>query len=1020
MVEEIRFSVLGALRIHRGETVLVSRSPQLQALLVALLLRPGRSASAHELITAIWGDSSPDSALASLRTYAWRLRQTLEVDRTDPRLLISLHDGYQLVIPPDSVDANYAEKLAADAARARSQGRDDDCSRLLGEALGLWQGEPLSGVPGPYADQQRSRLNELRRGLLEERFDHNLRLGRNSAVIPELTAFIAEHPLQERPYGFLMRALYSSGRQADALAVFTRARHVLAEELGVDPGPELSALHARILAGDPLLSAAPQEQAQRIQQGPEPVSAPQEAHPDEQSAPVGAVGADAEEPPGSGGRPHPVSRPAQLPADTADFTGRAAEVVDLCRVLTSTTRTSLPVVSVAGMGGIGKTTLALRVAHLAKPQFTDGQLYADLGGNGLEPAEPRTVLGSLLTTLGVPGHALPNATEDRARLFRSLLDGRRILLLLDNARDPAQVRPLLPGSADCAVIVTSRARLAGLPTSAQADLAVFTTDEAIALLRSIVGGERATDEQAATELVTACGHLPLAVRIVAARLAARPQWQVETMTRRLADQRRRIGELRAGDLAVAAAFELGYRQLTDGQARAFRLLAPTARTGVGLAAAAAALDLAEEDAEDLLEALVDAAMLEAPLPGRYRFHDLVRSFALQLPAPPPSEDDDERGAALARMLDHLLAGGSAAFRRMVPGDPVGVFLVRSPAAGPQLGSLSEARAWVATEFDCITNAVTLATQSPPGPEGRLLRTATDLLVSLSPYGKGIPYGQLAEAARTVAETAALRGDDRAEGRARFVCGNAALQNTQLAEAELHIRLATEACLRADDRVILQQTLNDQGLIAQLQQNYSDAVRYYDQGTLLARELGHHSGELTTVLNAAQARLRSGRTQEALLACDEALAALRAVADQHGIAYAHYVRGLALHELERYDDAAASYLSCLALCEAEGIRGQEAQARLRLADTLRRTGKSVEALSQAQQALARCEELGAERDRGHALVVLSHVLAELGELQSALARAVQARAVFTGLGLPDAVQAGNLVADLELALEPASD
>lgn len=1018
MVEDIRFSVLGPVRMHRGETVLPSRSPQLQALLVALLLRPGRSASAHELITAIWGESSPDSALSSLRTYAWRLRQALEVDRTDPKLLISLHDGYQLMVAPDSVDANCADKLAADAARARSQGRDDDCSRLLDEALGLWQGEPLSGVPGPYADQQRSRLNELRRGLLEERFGHNLRLGRNSAVIPELTAFIAENPLQERPYGFLMRALYASGRQADALAVFARARHVLAEELGVDPGPELTALHARVLAGDPLLSAAAHRQGQQqAQQEPEPVPAPRAARPDEVSAPVGA---DAEDAPGSGGSPHLVSRPAQLPADTADFTGRTAEVIDLCRVLTSTTRTSLPVVSVAGMGGIGKTTLALRVAHLAKPRFTDGQLYADLGGNGLEPAEPGTVLGSLLTTLGVPGHALPNATEDRARLFRSVLDGRRILLLLDNARDPAQVRPLLPGSADCAVIVTSRARLTGLPTSAQADLNVFTTDEATGLLRSIVGEERITDEHAATELVTACGHLPLAVRIVAARLAARPQWQVETMTRRLADQRRRIGELRAGDLAVAAAFELGYRQLTADQARAFRLLAPATRTGIGLAAAAAALDLAEEDAEDLLEALVDAAMLEAPLPGRYRFHDLVRAFALQLPAPPPSEDDDERGAALSRMLDHLLAGGSTAFRHMVPGDPVGVFLVRSPAAGPQLDSLAEARAWVATEFDCITNAVTLAAQSPSGPEGRLLRTATDLLVALSPYGKGIPYGQLAEAARTVAETAALRGDDRAEGRARFVCGNAALQNIQLAEADLHIRLATEACLRADDRVILQQTLNDQGLIAQFQQNYADAVRFYDQGTLLARELGHHSGELATILNAAQARLRSGRAEEALQACDEALVALRAVADRNGIAYAHYVRGLALHELERYDGAAASYLSCLALCEAEGIRGREAQARLRLADTLRVTGESVEALSQAQQALVLCEELGAERDRGHALVVLSHVLADLGELRSALARAVQAHAVFTGLGLPDAVRAGALVADLELAQGPAND
>lgn len=989
MGAEIRFSVLGAVRAHRGETVLATRSPQQQALLTALLLRSGRAASAHDLIAAIWGEEAPDSALASLRTYAWRLRQTLEEDRAAPKILVSLRDGYQLHIPPLALDVHRAEKLAADAAQARAAGEDDECGRLLTEAVDLWQGEPLAGVPGPFAEQQRSRLTEMRLGLIEERFEHDLGQGRHTFVIPDLTAYTQEHPLQERPYGFLMRALYASGRQADALAVFTRARHVLAEELGVDPGPELTALHERVLGGDPLLSVPAKGRA---------------------TAPARA---EAREPEDTAATPAPTApptplRPAQLPADTPDFTGRSDAVQRLCQVLTNPERTSLPVASVTGMGGIGKTTLALRVAHRAKQDFADGQLYADLRGNGLDPADPGTVLGSLLTALGVPGHGLPNATEDRARLFRSLLDGRRILLLLDNARDPAQVRPLLPGSAECAVIITSRARLVGLSTSAQADLDVFATGEAIALLTAIVGEHRVAEEpEAAVELVTACGHLPLAVRIVAARLSARPRWKVETMTGRLADERRRIGELRAGDLAVAAAFELGYHQLTEEQARAFRLLAPMTQPGIGLAAAAAALDLDEDDAEDLLESLVDAAMLEAPVPGRYRYHNLVRAFALQL-----GEDAGAGTLALARFLDFLLAGGCSAFQQMVPGDPVGVFLAASPVPGPLLTDLADARAWVTTEFDCVANAVMLAARAPVGSDPRILRAATDLVIALSPFGKDIPYGQLAAAARTVAEAAALRGDDHAAGRARFVCGNAALQNTRLEEAEEQSRLAAEACQRAGDTVILRQTLNDRGLIAQFQHRYEDAVRYYDQAIGLARELGQRSGELATMLNAAQARLRSGRAEEALLVCEEALVALQAVSDHHGIAYALCVQGLALHELGRHADAVASYTRCLDVCAVASIRGQEAQARFRLSDTLRAMGRADEALIQAGRALFLCEELGAERDQGHSLLAMGRTLRDLGDQEAALPRARQAYAVFTRLGLPDAAQAKELMAALE--------
>ncbi|MFF3286776.1 BTAD domain-containing putative transcriptional regulator [Streptomyces sp. NPDC003023] len=1012
----IRFSVLGAVSVHRGETPITIGSPQQQALLVALLLRSGRVASTHELIASVWGEEPPGSALSSLRTYVWRLRQLLEEDSAEPRLLLSQPDGYRMVAPPLSVDLHRAEQLAAEAVRARAGGDDEACGRLLTEALGLWQGAPLAGVPGPYAEQQRARFTELRLGLEEERFAHELQMGRHGAIIPDLTLFTQEHPLQERPYGFLMRALYASGRQADALAVYARARRVLAEELGVDPGTELTALHARVLAGDPLLDVAPRgtvpaaatpeaSHDPRSREAPQPSRALRAAEPDAGPTPAPAPDPESVAP--------VLVRPAQLPAEAFDFTGRAEQVEELSRVLTDPERTSLPVASISGMGGLGKTTLALRVAHRIKHEFPDGQLYVDLRGSGLEPADPSAVLGSMLAAMGVPPHALPAVTEDRARLLRTLLDGRRMLLLLDNARDPAQVGPLLPGSGGCAVIVTSRTRLVGIPSAVTAvALDVFATDEAIELLTAIVGAERvAAAPAAAIELVSACGHLPLAVRIVAARLAARPRWQIETMTRRLADERRRIGELRAGDLAVAATFELGYRQLPQEQACAFQLLAPVARPSIGLEVAAAALGLDPYDTEEILESLVDAAMLEAPQPGRYRYHDLVWAFALQLGVPPGDGGAEAGIPVLPPLLDHLLAAGRAAFQCMVPGDPDGIFLTPGSSPVPHFAGLAEARGWVTAEFECLTNAVMLAARSPAGAAPRTLRVAADLLIALTPFGKDIPYGQLAAAAQALAETAAQRGDDHVAGRARFVCGNAALQSGRLAEAELFTRLAAEACERVGDRVILRQTLNDRGLIAQFQHRYEDAVHCYDQAIELAEKLGHRSGELVTRLNAAQARLRGGRAEEALVACAEALAALREVEDHHGAAYALCVQGMALHELGRYEEAIASHTQCLDLCAAWQIRGQESQARFRLAETLRITGRREEAVREASHALVLCEQRRAERDQGLALLVLGRTLADLGDTGAAVARARQAHTLLTRLGLPDADHAAALLTAL---------
>ncbi|MEU6972971.1 BTAD domain-containing putative transcriptional regulator [Kitasatospora aureofaciens] len=970
--QRLRFSLLGPLGIENEGRAVAPGPPQQQAMLAALLLRAGRAVTLCELIGALWGEEPPSSAVTVLRTYAWRIRQRLPApEGTEPaaQLLASIGDGYRLSVPPESVDAHRAERLGAAAARAWRQGRQEECAGLLADALSLWQGEPLAGVPGPLAETERSRLAELRLTLAEQRFAVDLARGRHHVLVSDLTAFVREHPLRERSYGFLMQALYAAGRQVDALAVFARARRTLDEELGLAPGPELSELHGRMLAGDPALLA--------------PVAAVPSAVPSAAPSAAPSTASD-----GS-------VRPAQLPPDISDFSGRAEAVRELAEALAGADRSALAVVSISGMGGIGKSTLAVRVAHRIRDRYPDGQLHADLRGSSGEPADAGAVLGSFLGALGVAAADLPRALEDRSRLLRSLLDGRRVLLLLDDARDHDQLRPLLPGSADCGVILTGRTRLPGLSARAHVDLEVFAADEALELLRQVVGGARVADEHAAAvELVELCGGLPLAVRIVAARLAARPRWALARLVAALTDERHRIDRLRAGSLAVTTVFEHGYRQLNGVQAYAFRTLAPFTWPTIALDAAAAALGLRREDAEEVLESLVDAALLESPRPGRYRYHELLRNYAEQRLV------DRGRPPVAARLLRFLLSGAVAAFQWAVPGDPAGTTFAVERAS--RFADLSEARAWLVREFDGIAHAVGVALRSAADPA--LLGAAADLLVACSAFGRDVPSARLASVAREVAEAAELAGDDRAAGRARFVCGNVALQATRLDEAREHTTRAAEACRRADDTVILRQTCNDLGVIALFQQRHADAVRSFDQALVLARHLGHRSGALATALNAALARLRNGDAAEAVAICDEELRALRDAPDSHGAAHALGIRGRALHELGRHEEALATYGECLELCRTARLPRQEAMTRYRRADTLRAVGRLDEALAQARSAVAHLETArDGERDRAYALEVLARTEAELGDRAAAAEHAARAYELLSSLGLPEAAE-----------------
>lgn len=981
-----RFEVLGQLRVFRDDVRVAVGPPQQQAMLAVLLLRAGRAATVQEIIAGIWGEEPPDTALSSVRTYAWRWRRVLEESRAEPQVLVSAGDGYRLVFRTQDLDVSQAEKLAATAFRAGEDGEPEKGSDLLSQALDLWRGDALAGIPGPFAEQQRSRLAELRCALWEEQVHLDLRLGRHALAIPKLRAFTDEHPLRERPYGLLMRALYAAGRQADALAVYDRVGRLLDDELGVAPGPELKDLRQRILENDPALVPVPRTTA----------------------LPPGSRGADVL-PGGDAATTVGVSPglpiPAQLPADTVDFTGRTADVARLVAALGESASRTLSVTVVAGMAGVGKTALALRAAHQVRGRFPDGRLYADLRGSEQQPTEARLVLGSFLAAFGVTGKDLPETEDDRCRLYRSLLDGRRVLVVLDNARDIAQVLPLLPGSADCAVVITSRPRLSGLPVTARVDLDVFTPDEALSLLRRIVGPDRIhTEPAAARELVDTCGCLPLAIRIVAARLAARPAWTVAALNGRLRDERRRIAELRTGNLAVSTAFEWGYQQLTADQARAFRLIGAVGAPDIGIPAAAAVLQADEEVAEELLESLVDAAMVESPEPGRYRFHDLLAAFARQLAA---DFDPVETRQALARLLDFLLAGASAAFQLMVPGDAA--LSVAPPVrAATVFHDVMAARSWAAAEFDGAISAILLALDAPDPAPG-VVSVVANLLLAFSAFGSFIRYERLESAAEAVAAAAHACGDRRSAGRAHFLLGNMAVQHGRPAQALDCTRLAVAICREVGDTVILQQALNDLGLIASRRQDFDEALRCFDEAIMLARNLGQRSGELVATANAALARVQSGHPAEALSSCEAALHGLRAMADHHGTAFALHVIGRAQHELGRYDLAVARYLESLDVCAAAGIRGLEAVTRFQLADTLLALGRTEEAVALAELAVANCEEDRAEHNQGRALLVLGRALAGLGRSEAAHQRIEQAHSLLTRAGWADAAQAEELLA-----------
>ncbi|GAA1247390.1 AfsR/SARP family transcriptional regulator [Streptomyces javensis] len=929
-----RFAVLGPVRIWRGEQALPVLRPLERAVLCALLLR-GRTATASELIDGVWGDAPPPQAIASLRTHAFRLRRAL-----GPGVLVSEAGGYALRIRPGALDLAVCEDYEARAKHARAEGELTGARRLLHMAVELWEGQPLAGVPGPYAGTQRARLEQWRLSLLEARLELDLELGLHTDAVSELTALTAEHPLRERLRTLLMTALYRSGRQAEALGVYTDTRRLLSEELGVAPSAELARLHQRILRADPALA------------GPRRLPAGTKAAPTASPAP----------------------RPAQLPAKLADFTGRTAAMDTLRKRLRHAQGTAMTISVVQGLGGVGKTALAVCVAQAVRERFPDGQLFVDLIGHHAQPADPAAVLGTFLRALGTAPAEIPEALPERAALYRSVLADRRVLVLLDNAHDTAQVRPLLPGSPGCAALITSRTPMTGLDGARVVDLSIMAQSEALALFTRIIGDERAAAEpHACRRAVAACGYLPLAIRIAAARLTTRPAWTVRNLTDRLADAHRRLHELRAGDLAVKTSFEFGYTQLGPSQARAFRLLALTYGPDISLAAATAVLGVTAQEAERLLESLVDTSLLHSPEPGRYRYHDLVRIYARDRAE--RDEPPTGRAAAMSRMRDFYMASAARVYAMGRPGDRLVDHLLTTDHPGQDFPDARTALDWLVSEADCL---LTCAQQGAKSPERGAVRRAADLLlVTRDLVESGTHYLQYEAAARSVGNAAHIAGDTAAEGRARLALAGMFPVTRGQQQADDEARRAVLLATAAGDPTTACHAVNVRGVVAIYQQRYDDAEAHLREALRGFRADDNLACVASVLSNLSRVHAATDRADSAVDLATRGVDLRRSLGSTWRIANGRLALGIALHRAGRHAEAVSELLEALDTFRDNRQRLWEGSTHARLAEVYLASNHPAEAATHAEQALA-LGSIGNKWRRGSILSVLGQALERLGQ------------------------------------------
>ena len=991
--------LLGAVEVwNNGRQVSLGGSKP-RTLLAALLLDAGRVVTVERLVEAIWEDDPPLTARGVLQTYVASLRRAF-ADADLPAIIVSHRVGYTTEIPRGALDKDSFERLVR---QGRREARDRDhrqAANSFREALALWRGPALGGLADTFLRVEAARLDELRLTVVEERIAADLAAGRDEGLIDELIELVAAHPARERLRRDLMVALYRAGRQADALAAYQRGRQVLIEELGVEPGPELRKIHESILRSDPALLSS--------------------ATPPSRQPPVQA------------------SRPRQLPSPPPDFTAREAEIAELRDQLIRPY--AMPVSVIFGQGGVGKSALALRAAYEIAHFYPDGQLHVELRGTSEAPPTPQEILGRLLRELQ-PGTSPPGTLEECAARYRTLLADGRKLVVLDDAATEQQVRPLLPGTPGCGVIVTSRNRLAGLAGAAVVHLGLLPDQAALRLLGQVAGEERiAADPEAARRIVKQCGGLPLALRICGSRLASRRHWPVARLADRLADEQRRLDELAVGDQEVRVGIALSYDLLPPEARTALRRLGLLGLPYFPVWVAAAALETGLDEAEEVLDHLVDASLVsvvdsDAAGRTRYRLHDLIRLFARE------RAQEEEPEPARTAMVRRVLGGWLWLVERLSEAVPTGgiprrasLGLARPVDEEVARLALADPHGWFRGEEEALIVAVELAAALD------LDDIAVELAAALSSVAfEGSQYvfdNPFAAWHRThEAALAVARRRDNVLGEATLLAGlgHLSYERDHFAESREYLSQALFLFRSAQDirgeagtltalgaacreQGYLPESLHFLGRASRLWTDLADSAAlahvkrlagsvHVERGDYpaawedlaaalsLYRQAGNRRGEGLTLRSMSLYHRALGEQARAEELSEQALAIFRDLGDRLMAAYCMRSLAKARLRLSRFDEARRDMEDALATVQTLHDRWGEACTLRALGELDLAEGQLYQARSRLEESLALWETLRATLFRARTLRDLAQVREALGEDAAAKTAMDEAMEIF---------------------------
>ncbi|HEV2242299.1 MAG TPA: BTAD domain-containing putative transcriptional regulator [Streptosporangiaceae bacterium] len=923
----MRVEVLGAVRAWRQEQELTLGHPRQRALLAMLAVHADRPVGRDELIDGIWGSAPPVTAANCVHSYVARLRLVLEPGRpahTPSRILVSSGPGYALRLDAGQVDASVFAGHLLRARQLRAHGDLAGGALSLDAALALWHGTPLAGIPGPFAEAERVRLFEEYLTAAEDRAEFRLATGGQEQVAGQLAQLVREHPFRERLAALYMLALFRGGRQAEALAAYQRTRQILVDELGLEPGQELRRIHEDILQGrDSDMARGPCA-----------------------AAPARAAAV-------------PVT-PHQLPPAIPHFTGRQAELQSLADLAATADATAgWPVISViSGTAGVGKTALAVRHAHNVAELFPDGQLYVNLHGfdPAGPPAPPSAAIRDFLRAMAVPSRRIPSQLNQQAALYRSVLAGRRMLVVLDNAQDEEQVRPLLPGGPGCMVVVTSRSQLTGLAVANgahQLGLRLFSRGEGSELLARRLGCQRvAADAEAADELVALCARLPLALSVAAARAAAMPMVSLAALAEELRQTRSRLDALDTGDGAssIRAAFARSYQDLSRPAARMFRLLGLHPGPDIAVPAAASIAGCPADQARAALAELARLNLVIEHAHGRFTCHDLLRAYAAE--QADALDAEPERRAAIRRMLDHYL---HSARRGAVLLHPARDEVTPSPPlAGvvpERLTDHRQALAWYDTEHAVLLAAAELAAGA--GFDVHAWQLPWALVPFL--YRRGHWHDWIALEAGALAAADRL-GDQNARARALLDLGYAHAVRARPDEADPPLRQALRLFRQLGDQVGQARVHNALAMALESQRRHAEALRYAKRSLRLYEAAGNAAAQANALTTVGWYHALLGDHQQALARNEQAIAVHRRLGNRHGEAAACMVVGHALHNLGRHAEAIASHQRSLKLFRDLGDLQHQADALIQLGDAQQAAGNPQAAREAWQHALAILERL----------------------------------------------------------------